>query len=212
MSSVVNTMIQSGNYTLLFDVIKAFRNGVVFGVKVRAPHTLLMSLVWSRGTLQQTLTKIYQMSKQHGMNLGKTAVVFKLLHALLTKVLNIPPHTAGTSPSPIAVIVTALAGFVAGSLFWGESNPVNIQVNMYLLSRILSGLLFLLISKYSIHLPQQSFRCFAGLMWAAVLVLFTFNPEVLQSSLQASMGYIYRESTKYTSLYDLLLVNSPNGI
>ena len=71
----LNGMIASGNYKLLFDAIKGFRNGLVYGIRVRAPHSLVMTLLWSRGPIPEMAMKIYKATRQHGMNLGKFAFV-----------------------------------------------------------------------------------------------------------------------------------------
>lgn len=204
MSELVTKMIQSGDYKILFDSVKAFRNGFVYGVKVRAPHTLVMTVLWSRPTFRQLIEKIVKASKQHGLNLGKTAFVFRLVHYILTRLIG--------SESPYAPLCSLLAGGVSGALFWGEQNPINVQVSMYLLSRVLSGLLFAAANKYHAAFPKQAFRAFAGLMWGLVMMLYMHHPETLQTSLQSSMGYIYRESQTYSGLYDLLLVNSPQTV
>ncbi len=200
-SDVVAEMIKSGNYKLLLDVIKGFRNGFVYGCKVRAPHALVMTLLFNRGTLKEMWDRIYRATKTHGMNLGKTAFTFKLLHGLLAKLLG------GRQPWHSAV-----AGFVCGYLFWGDQNPVNVQVNMYLLSRIISALLFVLISSNSVQLPANSFRLYAAVMWSIVMWLFFNHSGSMQNSLAGSMKYIYVESDQYSGLRDLLLVNNDKTI
>jgi len=79
---------------------------------------------------------------------------------------------------------------------------------MYLLSRIISGFLFLLLDKYNEKLPLVAFRLYAAAVWAAVMFLFYHHPHVLQGSLQSSMKYIYRDSDRFHNFRDLILVNS----
>ena len=198
MSAVVDEMIRSGNYKLLLDAVKGLRNGIVYGCKVRAPHSLVMTLLWSRGPIPDMAMKIFRATKQHGMNLGKFAFVFKLGLGILQKLTGGPAQWH-------SVVLGALCGF----LFWGDRSPVNTQVNMYLLSRISSGFLFLWMEKSGVQLGPRAFRAYAALMWACVMFLFYHHPETLQASLQSSMNYIYRESDKYSGVHDLLLVNSP---
>jgi peroxisomal membrane protein 4 len=142
--------------------------------------------------------KVYENSKQHGLNLAKTAVVFKALMMVLARLTGGPQQWHAL-----------LSGAVAGYLCWGVQNPINVQVNMYLLSRILSGLLFVLVNRYELSLPSWAFKGFAAVMWAIVMHLFTHYPGSLQLSLLSSMTYIYNESNVYSGLRDLLLVNSP---
>lgn len=199
MANFVDSMIASGNYKPLLDAVKGFRNGFVYGCKVRAPHSLVMTLLWSRGPIQQMATRIFNATLQHGMNLAKFAFIFKLFISLLGRLQgrSHPVHAA-------------LGGALCGFLFWGDGSPVAVQVNMYLLSRIISGFLFLLAEKYGAKLPAVSFRCYAAAMWASVMFLFYHHPHVLQGSLQSSMKYIYRESDAYTNASELLLRSSAN--
>ncbi len=193
---VINQMIKSGDYKLLLDAVKGFRNGFVYGVKVRAPHALVMTLLWSRGPPMQMATRIFNATKQHGLNLAKFAFIFKILYGILGKLF-------GGNPQWHAAILGALCGF----LFWGDNSPVNVQVNMYLLSRITSGFLFLWMTKSGVNLPPIAFRLYASVMWACVMFLFYHHPTVLQTSLQSSMNYIYRESDKYSNVRDLIVYN-----
>lgn len=199
MASLVENAIKSGDYKWLFDAIKGFRNGLVYGCKVRAPHSLVMNLLFSRDLGPNEMAKrIFNATKQHGMNLAKFAFVFKSCIGILAK--------AQGGPAPWHAFVV---GGLCGYLFWGENSPVNVQVNMYLLSRIISGFLFLLMTKYQLNLGPSAFRLYASLMWACVMFLFYHYPNVLQNSLQTSMNYIYRESDRYSNFNDLVLVNSP---
>lgn len=203
-------MIRTSDYRPLFDAVKAFRNGLVYGVRVRAPHTLVLSLVWGKGLSPwQILEKVASASKQHGLNLGMSAACFQLLHGLMGMLLKgrTTAATTGCSPTLSSVLATFLCGAVAGSLFWGERNPINTQVSMYLLSRVLSGLLWHVMKRSGLDAPPAAFRTFTAVMWGLVMVLFVYDPDSLQSSLQSSLHYIYRDSTKYSGWYDLIAVN-----
>jgi len=191
----LNAMIASGDYKLLLDAVKGFRNGFVYGVKVRGPHALVMTLLWSRGPIPDMAKKIITAAKQHGMNLAKFAFVFKFGLGILAKL---------TGPQQWHA---ALMGAVCGFLFWGDRSPVSLQVNMYLLSRILSGFVHLYLKKSGANPSPLAFKLYAALMWACVMFLFYHHPDVLQVSLQSSMNYIYRESDKYATVNDLIVVN-----
>ncbi|CUG89778.1 peroxisomal membrane protein 4, putative [Bodo saltans] len=218
----VQEMMQSANYRPILELLKTFRNGVVYGVKIRAPHTLVMSLIWSRGTPLQILEKIVKNSKQHGLNLGFTAVVFKIIcmvGARLVKLLGgastkaVEGAVADTSiTAAVPVWLTFLAGSIAGGIFWGETNPINTQVTMYLISRVLSGLLFSAVEKYGVKIPNNGFRALSGAMWGLVLVLFLHRPATLQTSLQQSMAYIYKESAVFSNLWDLVIMNNATTV
>lgn len=216
---LVQEMIQSANYRPLLELLKTFRNGVVYGVKVRAPHTLIMSLVWSRGTPMQIAEKIIKNSKQHGLNLGCTALVFKIVCMIVGKLMRMAGGgSSAVAPSSASITdgvpmwLTFIAGCVAGGTFWGAHNPINTQVTMYLLARVLSGLLFAAQEKYKLEIPAQGFRALSGVMWGLVLVLFLHRPATLQVSLQSSMGYIYKESATFSSWWDVFVVNSASTV
>jgi peroxisomal membrane protein 4 len=196
----LNGLIASGNYKILLDAIKGFRNGVVYGVRVRAPHTLIMTLLWSRGPVPEMAMKVFRAAKQHGMNLGKFAFIYKLGVAILGRL---------TGPQPWHA---ALMGAVCGALFWGDRSPVNVQVNMYLLSRILSGFIHLYLEKQKVTPSPVAFKLYAATMWACVMYLFFHHPQVLQVSLQSSMNYIYHDSDKYSTVKDLILVNKDTAV
>jgi peroxisomal membrane protein 4 len=192
----INAMIASGNYNILLDAVKGLRNGIVYGCKVRAPHSLVMTLLWSRGPLPVMANRIFQATKQHGLNLGKFAFIFKLGIQLLSYIFGGKYQWH-----------TALMGAICGFVFWGDRAPVNVQVNMYLLSRIISGFLHLYMEKTTLSPKPMAFRLYAAAMWASVMFLFFHHPQVLQTSLQSSMNYIYHDSDKYSNLKDLIVVN-----
>eukprot|EP00731_Ephydatia_muelleri_P012624 Em0006g1518a len=100
---------------------------------------------------------------------------------------------------------------LTGYVVFGENNPVNMQVNLYLLSRITAGFARVLVKKRYIPEPQfKVFPWFAAFVWAMVLCLFEYHPETLQSSLQNSMNYLYRDSTIWSNLWDFFVYNSSN--
>ena len=192
---LVNSAIASGKYNVILAALKAFRNAVVFGCKIRAPHTLVVSLVWSKNRDPMTLLKkIYSLTSTHALNLAKFAALFKLLFFALGKVNG--GQKAWHAP---------LSGLIAGSLFWGDPNPVNVQVLMYLVVRSLSGFVHIYLGKTKP--PAYWFRIYAGITWACAMFLYYSYPETLQTTLHQSMEYIYTDSDRFTGLYDLLVVN-----
>ena len=193
----INAMIASGTYNPLLDAVKGFRNGVVYGCRVRAPHALLMTLLWARGPIPQMADRIFKATKQHALNLGKFAFCYKIGLGVLAKLLG-----------GRAQWHTMLMGFICGFVFWGDRSPVNVQVNMYIFSRIVSGLVHLYLESNSISQQQPTaFKVYAGLIWAIVMWLFYYHPQVLQVSLQSSMTYIYKDSDVYTNFRDLVVYN-----
>ena len=87
--------------------------------------------------------------------------------------------------------------------------PLSPQINLYLLSRITSGLAKVAV-KHG-YLPAPSFDVFpwfAALMWGIVLCLFEYEKDTLQPSLQNSMTYLYHDSSVWHNVWDLLVYNS----
>jgi len=83
-----------------------------------------------------------------------------------------------------------------------------VQINLYLLSRIIYGLLKLGVEKGYIPRPRGNpFPWFAAFVWGVVLWLFEHHRDTLQTSLQSSMTYLYHDSSRWTCLRDFLLYN-----
>jgi hypothetical protein len=60
--------------TLLHDVLsilKGARNGAVYGAKIRFPHALVMTYLFTTGTQKQKLTRVFRATQQHSRNLMK---------------------------------------------------------------------------------------------------------------------------------------------
>uniref|UniRef100_A0A2D4NQE6 Peroxisomal membrane protein 4 n=1 Tax=Micrurus surinamensis TaxID=129470 RepID=A0A2D4NQE6_MICSU len=101
-----------------------------------------------------------------------------------------------------------IAAFIAGWLVFGETNNINSQVNMYLLSRILFGLSRLAVEKGYIPQPKQDpSPIFAAVVWGTVLWLFENHRHTLQPSLQSSMTYLYDDSNVWHDISDFLVYN-----
>jgi peroxisomal membrane protein 4 len=202
MEARVNQMIASGDYKILLDAVKGLRNGFVYGVKVRAPHALVMTLLFNRGPVNVMLQRIYSAAKLHGSNLAKFAFAFKLLLGLIAKA------SGGEQPWHSAVI-----GAICGAIFWGTQNGITVQVNMYVLSRIISGLMFHVMYKSGRStLPPVAMRLYAAVIWAVMMYLVYNDPTTMQNSVQSSMTYIYKDSNKYSTWKDLLLINKEGQI
>ena len=121
---------------LLFYALGAFRNGIVYGTKVRAPHSFVVHALWSSNTWPNVFRKIVVLTAQHATNLAVAAMTFKIGMHLL--------KLASSSKAAVSQWWHyVLMGGVGGFFVWGDPNPVNVQVNMYMMSRVLSGLLFL---------------------------------------------------------------------
>ena len=97
----------------------------------------------------------------------------------------------------------ALAGAVSGYLIWGGKHnhdgvgrAVSEQIQLYLLSRILTSLvqLFRERHQYVNFNSENWFSYKAAIIWGAIMYLYETYPHVLQNSLRRSMEEIYRHA------------------
>ncbi|KAM6454503.1 peroxisomal membrane protein 4 isoform 1-T2 [Liasis olivaceus] len=193
----VNSLLQQRRYQAALAVLKGFRNGAVYGVKIRAPHALVMTFLFKSGSLMEKLKAIVQATYIHSKNLACFVFTYKGLMAVQSRMQGkkIP-------------FQSFLAACIAGWLLFGENNNINSQINMYLLSRILFGLSRLAVEKGYIPQPKQDpFPFFAAVVWGIVLWLFEYHQHTLQPSLQSSMTYLYDDSNVWHDISDFLVYN-----
>jgi len=89
---------------------------------------------------------------------------------------------------PVRNFHALIAGSIGGFMVWGNYNKINVQINLYLLSRILMGIG----KRYGVPMEDEKYAWFAALVWGAVMFLYEENGRVLHPSLSASMDEIYR--------------------
>ncbi|NXP69834.1 PXMP4 protein, partial [Ramphastos sulfuratus] len=192
-----NTLLRQRRYHAALAVLKGFRNGAVYGAKVRAPHALVMTFLFKSGSLKEKLQSIAQATYTHSRNLAYFVFTYKGLMALQSRLQGkkIPFHSF-------------FAACIGGWLVFGDNNPINSQIIMYLLSRILFGVSRLAVEKGYIPQPKQDpFPLVAALIWGTVLWLFEYHRQTLQPSLQSSMTYLYDDSDVWHDVSDFLIYN-----
>jgi peroxisomal membrane protein 4 len=83
-----------------------------------------------------------------------------------------------------------IAGAIGGYFVWGRSSKINVQINLYLLSRVVIALL----KRHGWHVEEskERYAWFAALIWGIVMYLFEDEPGSLHPSLKMSMDEIYR--------------------
>ncbi|XP_016344735.1 peroxisomal membrane protein 4 [Sinocyclocheilus anshuiensis] len=195
----VNNLLQQHKYKSALAVVKGFRNGAVYGAKIRAPHALVMTFLFRSGSLREKFRAIAQATYTHSRNLACFVFTYKGLQALQQRLQGRPLQSH-----------SFLAACVGGWLVFGENNNINSQINMYLLSRILFALSRLAVEKGFIPQPKKDpFPLFAALVWGIVLWLFEYHPHTLQPSLQSSMNYLYHDSNTWHDISDFLIYNKP---
>ncbi|XP_018944459.1 peroxisomal membrane protein 4 [Cyprinus carpio] len=195
----VNNLLQQHKYKSALAVVKGFRNGAVYGAKIRAPHALVMTFLFRSGSLREKFRAIAQATYTHSRNLACFVLTYKGLQALQQRL-----------QGKVLQSHSFLAACVGGWLVFGENNNINSQINMYLLSRILFALSRLAVEKGFIPQPKKDpFPLFAALVWGIVLWLFEYHPHTLQPSLQSSMNYLYHDSNTWHDISDFLIYNKP---
>nr|XP_033770872.1 peroxisomal membrane protein 4 [Geotrypetes seraphini] len=193
----VNALLNRRRYRAALAVLKGFRNGAVYGAKIRAPHALVMTFLFKSSSLREKFKAIAQATYTHSRNLACFVFTYKGLLALQTYLQGhqLQAHSF-------------LAACVGGWMIFGENNHINSQINMYLLSRILFGLCRLAVEKGYIPEPKHDpFPIFAALVWGIVLWLFEYHRHTLQPSLQSSMTYLYDDSNIWHDISDFLIYN-----
>ncbi|KAK4560878.1 hypothetical protein LTR86_005458 [Recurvomyces mirabilis] len=111
-------------------LLKAIRNGLVYGTKVRFPHAFVMVFLFRSGTLREKLWLIFKATRQHASNLARFALFYK------SSMLALKGVNGGKEES----FHTFLAGLVGG--YWvfghgrGASSSVNQQIVIYVFARV----------------------------------------------------------------------------
>jgi len=190
-------LLLSPQYHRILSLVKGFRNGAVYGAKVRFAHALVVTFLFKGGSLTSQARTIWEATYTHSRNLALFVFTYKSLTALLREM--------ESKPKEYHSFVAALIG---GYLVFGKYNKVNEQINLYLLSRVLYGLAKLAVEKEYIPRPRSSvFPWFAAIVWGLVLWLFEHHGNSLQPSLHSSMTYLYHDSNRWTSFKNFLIYN-----
>jgi len=186
-------------------ILKGLRNGLVYGVKIRFPHALLMSILFGRGDWKTRTRVIFKLTAQHAIGLAKFVTLYKSL-LLVQKRL----HGGKQSSAD-----TFFAGLVGGYVVFGDRTAINEQIVLYVVSRVLASF----IPRDSSAKPPSSgavkpippnarhFSIFAALAWGGVMWIFQEHGETIQPGMFSSMNYLYKDSEKWNSLRTLLWKN-----
>ncbi|KAK0233367.1 Tim17/Tim22/Tim23/Pmp24 family-domain-containing protein [Armillaria fumosa] len=206
----IEAIVNNPAYHDYLAILKGARNGFVYGVKVRFPHALVMSILFGRGDWQTRVRSIYRATKQHAFNLAKFVSIYKALLLLQRKA------NGGKERSADAFI----AGLLGGYVVFGNRTAVNEQIVLYVVSRVVSSFIPRAAAPYSSSsgstsgavrpMPPDSryFTVFAALSWGAVMWLFNHRGQTIQPGMFNSMTYLYRDSEKWKNLKTLLWHNT----
>ncbi|XP_008053342.1 peroxisomal membrane protein 4, partial [Carlito syrichta] len=112
----VNALLRKRRYHAALAVLKGFRNGAVYGAKIRAPHALVMTFLFRNGSLREKLRAILQATYTHSRNLACFVFTYKGLCALQA-------HMQGKTSQ----VHSFLAACIGGILVFGDNNSINSQ-------------------------------------------------------------------------------------
>ncbi|KAJ7357032.1 Tim17/Tim22/Tim23/Pmp24 family-domain-containing protein [Mycena albidolilacea] len=208
--STLEAIISNPAYQPYLALLKGARNGFVYGVKVRFPHALVMSILFGRGDLKTRARVIFRATKQHAFNLAKYVTLYKAFMLVQQKANGGKPRSSDTF----------IAGVLGGYIVFGERSAVNEQIVLYVVSRVVASFIPRSSSPYSSSSPpapgtvrpappdSRYFTMFAALSWGAVMWLFENRGETVQPGLFNSMVYLYRDSERWKDLRTLLWHNT----
>lgn len=196
-------------YHAPLTLVKAIRNGAVYGAKVRFPHALVMIFLFRSGSFREKCKLIFKATKQHARNLAVFALIYKSTLLALKS-------GRGREQSSHPFIAGLLGGWY---VFGRHKNSISQQIVIYIFARVVlavAQLSFqppgdntLIGAKYGGHggvgflgealglsaearetVRKNTWPVFASLSWASVMWLFRWYPEMLQPSLKSSMVYM----------------------
>lgn len=208
-------MLDNPAYRPLLEILRSSRNGMVYGGKIRFSHALVINLLYRLGPLKPRLKLVFRATKDHSLVLALFAVVYKVT----VNILKLDTFL-GSNTSLIKFIAGALAGWVVYSQHFNLFNPgITHQITLYCFSRVLIATGKILLDAYlqcsqpvlrvggeSVRykdltdirsqrfknkIYNKSWKYFAVLTWALVMMIYDYQPQYLQSSLRHSMAYIY---------------------
>ncbi|KAJ3068432.1 peroxisomal membrane protein 4 [Rhizoclosmatium globosum] len=192
----MDSILTNPKYHDIFSILKGFRNGAVYGARIRFPHALVMQVLFGTGTIEQKFKRITEATIQHSRNLAFFVTIYKTLMVLQRRI-------KGREDSADSFI----AGLIGGYFIFGDDNNINQQINMYLLSRITFGIAKMAVKRGIVPEPPHSFPIFAATVWGIVMWQFRHERDVLQSSLQSSMQFLYNDSEVFSNLGNWLWRN-----
>ena len=181
----------------IIKILRGCRNGFYYGGKVRIMHSLVIMILFGKGSLQKKVKTILKNTISHASKLAKYVLIFKsilLLLKIYSKKEQNWHHFIGGS----------IGGYIISH---SGDDKINQQLILYLLSRnILAG--FSVLKKMG-FLKREVFGGLAFLSWGVVMWLFMERKQCLQKSLKSSMEFLYEESEDWKSWKDFVPVYVP---
>jgi len=204
-SSSLDELVNNPAYHDYLAILKGFRNGIVYGVKIRFPHALLMSILFGRGDWKTRARVIFKLTAQHAIGLAKFVTLYKTILLVQKKLHGGKSNSADTF----------FAGLAGGYVVFGDRTAINEQIVLYVVSRVLASFIP---RDASVKPPStgagkpippnaRHFSIFAAVAWGAVMWIFQERGETIQPGMFSSMNYLYRDSEKWKNWRTLVWKN-----
>ena len=75
----------------ILSILRGFRNGCVYGIKIRLPHAAVMTLLFSNDrSIENMSSVIFKKTREHSIHLGQFVMLYKLLIVLIRRILQYP--------------------------------------------------------------------------------------------------------------------------
>ncbi|KIX02907.1 uncharacterized protein Z518_08850 [Rhinocladiella mackenziei CBS 650.93] len=222
LKETVESIILNPDLAPLLAILKAARNGAVYGAKVRFPHALVMVFLFRSGTFREKIRLVLKATRQHARNLATFATIYKSSMLVLRLLNPVNPGKEGPYDS-------FFAGLLGGYTVFGRSHSsVSQQIVIYVFARVILALAKLSIEPPSAtsstptptlwtqrlspgvraKIQDNAWPVFASLSWAFIMYIFRWQPESIQPSLRSSMKYIYVNSDYWDSFKNFLIHNT----
>ncbi|CDK29925.1 unnamed protein product [Kuraishia capsulata CBS 1993] len=188
------------------NMLRASRNGVVYGSRIRFAHAIAVSFIFRRNVpLLKRVTGAASLSLQHAKVLAGFAVIYRGTLYFLRRSRIFKSHK----------FVHFIAGAVAGFFVYGQpfknakfARAITHQVTLYLISRLVLALGSILAEKLSyavlendwspntlseVHsaITSNAWTVTAALSWGACMYLYQTDPKHIHKSLRHSLDYMY---------------------
>lgn len=165
---------------------------------------MVMIFLFQKGSFRQKVRGIVRLTFEHSKNLALFVGIYKSVLAILRAHRQhvLGQHLVMGVGKPGAHWHAAVAGAIGGYMVWGHYSGVNLQIVMYLMSRVLISLTRALAAKGYQPFAQYHFAhvypVLATIVWAIVMWLYENEPSTLHPSLLKSMQFLYDESCRLT--------------
>jgi peroxisomal membrane protein 4 len=173
-------------------------NGFTYGAKVRFTHSLVIAILFSKEPYLQRIKRILKNTLDHGRNLALFVFLFKSFVCLLNRLRG--------KNDPLHHFISGVAA--SGIVFSDESSNINVQITLYLLSRISVGTAKTLYEKLGIRsefLDKYGITMLILGSWSASMFLFDYDKKVLQPSMATSMNFLYLDSNVWKGWKELVV-------